>query len=375
MTHVLFVDDDQALLETLSLLMSELSGNTWQVHTAADSAQALALLQNQPMNLMVVDIHMPTVDGLQFLKLVHRKYPSITKVVLTGDSSGAYRDACLNSGAELFLEKPRSQGGWPGIYATLNELARLQPEEGFQGVLRRAGLQDILQMECLSRNSSLLQITGSLGSGTIYIKDGQIVHAEMGKQTGEKAFNQLLALTGGQFHLQPFADPPVRTIESPWEHLLMEAARQRDEASQSAETPLPPLQSQESLSSAILEELAAAKTVLAPVQPCGSPLDSEPREAMRPNIDEVLLCTHRGEVLYQWPSSESSGRVQFLNELALCTEQLGRILPLGRFDRLIMQDPPRRAVAQLQLGRRLLVKSSQVAFAHLAPSASHETNS
>lgn len=380
MTHVMLVDDDQALLETLRLLLVELSGQTWQVHTASDSAQALALLQKQPMNLMVVDIHMPMVDGLQFLKLVHRKYPSLAKVVLTGDNTGTYRDACLNSGAELFLEKPRSQGGWPGVFATLHELVRLQPEEGFQGVLRRAGLQDILQMECLSRNSSLLQITGTAGSGSIFIKDGQIVHAEMGGQHGEEAFNRLLALSGGQFHLLPFTEPSSRTIDGPWEYLLMEAARKRDEAAgQSAEATSLQSESHETLLADTQKDLAAAQVTPATPLPVSLPAEPDPtgppREAMRPNIDEVMICTHRGEVLYQWPSSHSTTRVQFLTELALCAEQLGRILPLGRFDRLVMEDPPNRAVAHLQPGRRLLVRSSQVAFAHLASSASYETNS
>jgi len=46
---------------------------------------------------------------------------------------------------------------------------------------------------------------------------------------GEKAFYRLLSLTGGDFHLQPFKQPPERTVHGQWEFLLMEAARIHDE--------------------------------------------------------------------------------------------------------------------------------------------------
>jgi CheY-like chemotaxis protein len=155
---ILFVDDDLHFLETLQELMGHYAGANWEIHLANEAAQALAVLAANPVDLLVIDVHMPVMDGLQFLGRWHRKYPNSPKVVLTGDASEPYRSACLNGGAELFLEKPLAQGGWQSVYATLDELTRMQPEEGFRGVLRRVGLQDVLQMECLGRNSSMLEI-------------------------------------------------------------------------------------------------------------------------------------------------------------------------------------------------------------------------
>ena len=62
-------------------------------------------------------------------------------------------------------------------HATLNELARHQPEEGFRGVLRRVSLPDVLQMECLSRSSTILEIATKELRGHIFIEQGQIVLA------------------------------------------------------------------------------------------------------------------------------------------------------------------------------------------------------
>src|SRR6476661_6878925 len=158
-TKVLFVDDDETLLAVIRQLMGGYAADAWEIYTAQDTARGLALLREQKIDLLVLDVHMPVVDGVQFLKLLHRKFPNLLKVVLTGDATGAYRAGCLSNGAELFLEKPRAQDGWQSVFATLHELTKFQPEEeGFRGVLRRVGLQDVLQMECLARNSSLLEV-------------------------------------------------------------------------------------------------------------------------------------------------------------------------------------------------------------------------
>src|SRR5436190_1510826 len=92
-------------------------------------------------------------DDLDLLGVIQQLMGS-----LAGDATEEYRARCLSNGAELFLEKPRDQGGWQSIHATLHELAKFQPEEGFRGVLRRVGLQDVLQMECLARHSVLLRV-------------------------------------------------------------------------------------------------------------------------------------------------------------------------------------------------------------------------
>src|SRR5207253_7129971 len=119
------------------------------------------------------------------------------------------------------------------LFNALDELLKFQPEEGFRGVLRRVGLQDVLQMECLARSSSVLEIVTEEFRGSVFVQDGQIIHAEVGEQSGEAAFNQLLSLNGGEFNHKPFSEPPARTISGSWEFLLMEAARKRDEANES----------------------------------------------------------------------------------------------------------------------------------------------
>ena len=189
----------------------------------------MEILKTGQFDLIVVDVNMPVLDGIQFLRILDRRFPDLKKAAITGHASDEKRSACLANGAELFIEKPRSAEGLKSIFVMLEELVTWKQQAGFQGMLRQVGLQDVIQMECLGRNSSILEINNRQLTGRIYIEDGRIVHAIAGEMKGEPAFQKLLSLAGGSFQLQHFEPPTERSIEGQWEFLLMEAARVRDE--------------------------------------------------------------------------------------------------------------------------------------------------
>jgi len=227
--QVLFVDDSLAFLETFTELCSILSNQTWEIHTAASADRALAVLQQHPIDLVVLDIIMPLVDGLQLLSIIGRRYSGVKIVVMTAKANETNRATCLSGGAELFIEKPVTPDGIKMIFNMLNDLVTWTRREGFSGALRQVGLEEVIQMECNARHSSILEIRNEHLRGEIYIEAGAITHAAVGTLTGEKAFNRLLSLKGGEFHLKPFKAPPQRTLHGNWEVLLLEAARNSDE--------------------------------------------------------------------------------------------------------------------------------------------------
>ena len=362
-TTVMFVDDDGGFLEVVRNLIVSYSEGLWDVLVATDAAQGLALLRERKIDLLVIDVHMPVMDGLQFLGLLNRRYPNISKSVLTGDSSDPYRAACLSNGAELFLVKPTTPEGWQSLFVALNELVKFQPEEGFRGVLRRVGLQDVLQMECLARSSSLMEISNVEMQGNIFVREGQIIHAQAGDLAGEEAFNRLMSLSGGQFNLKPFVEPPGITISGSWEFLLMEAARQRDEA-QETESQLPPWAAPAEPESAAPEpanELAAEPGIVpgmaGRLRPAKPP--PAPEENFRPTIDEVLVCSTQGDVLYEWQCADANARIRFLQFLSQKSWQMRQGLPIGHFQRLEIESPKSRIVTRIDSDRALFVRASR----------------
>jgi CheY-like chemotaxis protein len=330
--QILFVDDEANFLETIRALFTGWSKNAWNIECATSADQALEMLKTQRFDLIVVDVTMPVLDGEQLLRILTRRYPDLKKAVITGYATEEKRAACLANGAELFIEKPRSSEGLKSVFVMLDELVSWKQQAGFQGMLRRVGLQDVIQMECLGRNSSVLEVQDRLAIGRIYIEDGRIIHAVMGAVTGEPAFQKILSLTGGAFQLQPFEAPPTRTIEGQWEFLLMEAARVRDE------------------NAGLASETGSTKELPPALKPSPAAIETSVRVA------ETLICSGQGAPLYQWQCPDVPARVALLQIIARQAAGVAQSLSLGKFDRLEIQLPAGRAVAQVNPDRMVFVQ-------------------
>lgn len=354
--RILFVDDNVDFLSIIQTILGGIAGEKWEVYTAPNAGMALQVLQDRQIDLAVVDVHMPVVDGFQFLSLLNRKHPNLAKAVMTSDVSEAHRATCLSHGAEAFLQKPVLPEDWQNIFGKLSELARTQSEEGFRGVLRRVGLQDVLQMECLSRNSSVLEIKARQVQGLVYIESGQIVHAEVGERAGEEAFNYLMALSGGEFNLKPFSEPPQRTISAQWEFLIMEAARKHDE--DGGETQEQEQEQEPARTQPLPDPFISPRTqfiVKAP-QPKVEP-------PQRPEIAEFVILSSQADVLYQWQCEDINGRIGFLEFLSQRARQVAQGLPLGEFERFEVHGSKSRAIAQLDSDHAFLVRTNLTAGA------------
>jgi hypothetical protein len=196
----------------------------------------------------------------------------------------------------------------------------------------------VLQLECLGRKSSVLEIFTGKVRGRIFICDGVIVHADSGTLQGEVALYGMLALRGGEFNLLPYSEPPRRTIEGQWESLLMEAARLTDEGQNFLESPE--------------AETGAAE----PAQVAAAGTEDAPSGQLR--IEEIVLCSGAGEVLYEWESKSLELRLRLLEQIEQQATQLSSLAPVGRFDRLEILTAEGRIVCQVQPDRRLFVRRS-----------------
>ncbi len=327
--RILIVDDDTTFAGIFKEFLLVHRPGTWVVHTADHYAPALTCLKENPIDLIMLDLKMPVMDGLQLLSLIKRTHPAIPVVILTGLATPENRLTSLKNGAALFLDKTEVAGDLTKIYAALENIAAT-PTEGFRGMLRQVGLPDVLQMECLNRKSSVLDVTASSDAGRIYIEDGSIIHAESHTQHGEPALFQLLALGGGEFQLKPFHPPPRRTIDGHWESLLMESARLRDEA--------------------------AATPAAVPVAPAPTEAEPPPPAAAR-QIEEIVLCSGTGELLYEWQPKNVDRRILLLDLISNIALSFAKTPLLTRGERLEVGSPESRSLLLIQPDRRIFVQS------------------
>ena len=102
-SKVVLVDDEREYAETLSerLLMRDMDANV-----VYDGREALSLLEKEEPEVMVLDLKMPGIDGLEVLRRVKEEHPKVEVIVMTGQGSETDKDKCLKLGAFAYLEKP-----------------------------------------------------------------------------------------------------------------------------------------------------------------------------------------------------------------------------------------------------------------------------
>ncbi|MFA5719232.1 MAG: response regulator [Desulfobulbaceae bacterium] len=100
---VLLVDDEKEFVETMSM---RLQRRDIDARAAFGGKEALNDIAREEPDVLVLDLQMPDMNGLEVLRRVREKYPNIETIILTGHGTAAARERATNLGAAGFLEKP-----------------------------------------------------------------------------------------------------------------------------------------------------------------------------------------------------------------------------------------------------------------------------
>ena len=102
-SKVLLVDDEREFVQTLSerLLMRDVGSAV-----AYDGESALQMISQDEPEVMILDLKMPGIDGIEVLRRVKSTNPEIEVIILTGHGSEADRQICMDLGAFAYLQKP-----------------------------------------------------------------------------------------------------------------------------------------------------------------------------------------------------------------------------------------------------------------------------
>jgi DNA-binding NarL/FixJ family response regulator len=101
---VLLADDDPLFLESLQALIDR-QPELAVVATAGNGVEALELADALEPDAVVVDLHMPLLDGVSTLTRLRHDHPNVCLIVLTGDADPKLHEAATDAGADAVLEK------------------------------------------------------------------------------------------------------------------------------------------------------------------------------------------------------------------------------------------------------------------------------
>jgi hypothetical protein len=111
---------------------------------------------------------------------------------------------------------------------TTRELAP-PANDGFDGKLRCPSLADLVQLECLSGARAAIEVSSNGRLGQLFFEQGALVHAKTEQSSGVMAALEILGWKTGTFGDSDGAWPTRRTIQLPWQELLLRAAQIADE--------------------------------------------------------------------------------------------------------------------------------------------------
>jgi CheY-like chemotaxis protein len=236
---ILLLDDDPDVLDLYQQMLLQLASKP-EVHIASSGARAMALLDSEPFNVLVCDLNMPKMDGLQVIAIVRRKYPQLRTVIFTGVADEQMRARAYAMGIDLFLEKPSNKKELGFLLDCVESLLDKEQTAGFRGVQSKT-LVDLIQLECLSGSSSVLKITNGKIDARIWITNGDVIDAQTPDLEGEEAFMRILSWKTGNFEIFPPEQDRPRRIHTSYQALLLNTAQTIDEAeAESDSSPFPP---------------------------------------------------------------------------------------------------------------------------------------
>lgn len=100
---IMLVDDEERFLSTTKKLLAR---KGYEVETAASGAEALEILATRTCHVVILDVKMPGMDGIETLKAIKRRFPLVEVIMLTGHATVESAVDGLKSGATDYLMKP-----------------------------------------------------------------------------------------------------------------------------------------------------------------------------------------------------------------------------------------------------------------------------
>jgi CheY-like chemotaxis protein len=222
MKEVLIVDDFKPTLETIKSYLTHSYTDELKIHVAENGKEAADSLNSNEIDLVVTDIGMPVMDGLELLAYMSKKHPGIPVIVMTSFGTPQIEERLKKLNAFLYLEKPFD-------IKELEDkiLDGLRSET--EGHIRGFSLPSFLQLIEIESKTCTLEIENGEKKGYLYFSDGALIGAKNAEKTGTEAALELLSLEKAEIDILSKCRKTEKTIDTPLHYLLLESARLKDE--------------------------------------------------------------------------------------------------------------------------------------------------
>jgi len=222
MDTVLIVEDDKVLQGFLRTRLQK-NKDRLEIILADNGEEAIKILKQRDISLLVTDIVMPKVDGLELLAYMSEKHPDIPCIVMTGHASemaGKLSEDTLRLFQKPFQLDDLNQ-------AIIQALEQDVPG----GTLRGISVASFLQMIEMEQKTCLIEVhLEGKEKGTFYFVEGDLYDAEHEDQKGEAAAYKIIAWDRASIRCMKLPNKKIeKRIKTDLTSLIMESMRRKDE--------------------------------------------------------------------------------------------------------------------------------------------------
>jgi CheY-like chemotaxis protein len=219
--NILIVDDERSFLLSLK---DGLRAHAQQLNVllAGDGREAVEIMTQMPVDLLVTDLKLPVMDGFELLAHVSRTSANLPIIVMTAFGTPEMESRIFGLGALTYLEKPLD-------LAVLEKSIFDALETGVRSYLRGITLAAFLQLVQMEKKTCSLRVRCRGRVAYLFVHQGELIDAECGALRGKEAAFEAIGWEGTEIEMDGICRRKERKIEAKMEFLLMEAFRLKDE--------------------------------------------------------------------------------------------------------------------------------------------------
>lgn len=229
--NVLFVDDDQIMLLAVEKRFAAFS-DYFTMIKASDGFEAVQILKDTSISLIVLDLKMPRMDGMSLLSHTREKYPDIPVIIVSGYRTAEMYKLAKAKGVIAYISKPFQVDDLGKII-----MSTLQ-KEADGGIMHNVSPTVFLQLMEMEAKTCTIRILNKINGmgGILYFIDGNLLDARVGEIQGLDAAYKVFGWEDVTIFIQNECAPRKNVINSQLQPIIMKAVGMKDEE----EEPLKP---------------------------------------------------------------------------------------------------------------------------------------
>lgn len=212
---ILIVDDDVKLLGSLKTGLQKFG--QFDIQTAVHGIQALAILKTSKAVILVTDLQMPRMDGVELLATVTRDYPNMLCIVTTSLRDHALRKKFQGDSLFCYINKPFNH---IRLHGEIIKMLDCRDEINFRPGIYIAAMLPLINM---MQKSCVVEATAGIDrKGTIIFENGVISDVRTDEQIGALALQEMLTWGPARYWINPLPEDYAHDPNSALTAMMMQ---------------------------------------------------------------------------------------------------------------------------------------------------------